>query len=512
MASQSHAEVAPVELSAFMNLGISDARISGAAQTVVSGVTLDSRAVIPGDMFAAITGHNSHGLQFVDEAVQRGAVAILTDAAGWSMINAEPPAELPIPVLVIPDARKWMGEVSHLIYGRAAEKLRLLGVTGTNGKTTTATMIESALVAAGRSAGFIGTTGVRIGAEVLNSSRTTPEATTLHELFAQMHDLGVSDVVMEVSSHAMSEYRIGGMHFEVVGFTNLSQDHLDYHGTMQEYFKAKSSLFRRDHASRGVVCIDSEWGERLVAEADIPIATVTASGKQADWSIELTTLTKARISGPMGEQVEVQLQLPGEFNRANAVLAYAMLRLIEIPSEAIVSAFSTVQVAGRLEKIEGSNGAAGIEGFVDYAHTPDAVQRVLTAVRELTDGQLIVVIGAGGDRDVTKRPLMGQIAASLADQLIVTDDNPRSEDPALIRAEILAGVEATVKAQNGSILEVGDRSLAITTAVKLARSGDVVVVLGKGHELGQEIDGVITPFDDRAILKVALEAINAGVQ
>jgi len=512
MASHSHAELAPVELSAFMSLGIPEVQLSGSAQTVVTGISLDSRDVNPGDMFAAITGHNSHGLQFVTEAIERGAVAILTDAAGWTKINGEPSLELQIPVLAIPDARKWMGTVANLIYGSSAEKLRLLGVTGTNGKTTTATMIEAALKASGRSTGFIGTTGVRFGEEVSKSFRTTPEATTLHELFAQMNDLGASDVVMEVSSHAMSEYRVGGIHFEIVGFTNLSQDHLDYHSTMENYFKAKSSLFRKDYASRGVVCIDSAWGERLVAETDIPISTVTATGKQADWSIELISLTKAKISGPLGEQAEVELQLPGEFNRANAVLAYAMLRLIDIPSQEIVSALKNVQVAGRLERIKGSNGAAGIEGFVDYAHTPDAVQRVLTAVRELTKGQVIAVMGAGGDRDVTKRPLMGQLAASLADQLVITDDNPRSENPALIRSEILAGVNGAFKVPSKSIHEVADRALAITTAVKLARPGDVVVVLGKGHELGQEIAGVMTPFDDRVVLELALEAINAGVR
>lgn len=512
MAHQSHPDSALVELSDLIRLGAPGTHLSGSATTIVTGMTLDSRDVNPGDMFAAITGHNSHGLQFVEEAVQRGAAAILTDAVGWNLITSGLPNELNIPVLVIPEARMWIGEVSSLIYGRAVEKLRLLGVTGTNGKTTTATMIEAALNAAGQSVGFIGTTGVRIGAEVLPSPRTTPEATTLHELFEQMSNLGVSDVVMEVSSHAMSEHRVGGMHFDIVGFTNLSQDHLDYHLTMEEYFKAKSLLFHADNASRGVVCIDTAWGERLAAEADIPISTVTATGKKADWAIELTSLTKARIIGPMGEQSEVELQLPGEFNRANAVLAYAMLRLIGIPSDVVISALSAVQVAGRLEKIQGSNGAAGVEGFVDYAHTPDAVQRVLTAVRELTDGQVIAVMGAGGDRDVTKRPLMGQVAASLADHLIVTDDNPRSEDSALIRAEILAGVSKQPNVPSGSILEVGDRSLAITTAVKLARSGDVVVVLGKGHELGQEIAGVVTPFDDRVVLRLALEEINAGVQ
>lgn len=512
MAHQSHAALAPVELSALMRLGIPDVRLFGSDRITVTGISLDSRVIDPGDAFAAIAGHLGHGVQHVQEAIQQGAVAILTDSAGWNLLDEDQTIEIDVPVLVIPDARIWIGEVSNVIYARAAEKLRLLGVTGTNGKTTTATMIEAGLIAAGRPTGFIGTTGVRIGAEVLDSPRTTPEATTLHALFAYMSDLGVSDVAMEVSSHAMSEHRVGGLHFEVVGFTNLSQDHLDYHLTMEEYFQAKCSLFHRDKASRGVVCIDTSWGERLAASADIPITTVSATGKQADWTIELASPHKSRIVGPMGEQVELQLLLPGEFNRANAVLAYAMLRAIDVPSDVVVSALSAVQVAGRLERVQGSDGAAGVEGFVDYAHTPDAVHAVLTAIRERTAGRIIAVVGAGGDRDTAKRPLMGQIAVSLADHIIVTDDNPRSEDPGLIRAAVLAGASAVSQSQGGSILEVGDRSLAISTAVKLANSGDVVVVLGKGHEQGQDVGGVITPFDDRVVLRSALQERNAGAR
>jgi len=317
---------------------------------------------------------------------------------------------------------------------------------------------------------------------------------------------------MEVSSHAMSEHRVGGMQFEVVGFTNLSQDHLDYHLTMEEYFEAKSQLFRPEYASSGVVCIDSAWGERLAVEATIPVITVSATGKKADWVIELTSEVASRITGPLGEQAELQLRLPGEFNRANALLAYAMLRLIDVPSLSIVQALNAVQVAGRLEQIQGSNGAAGVEGFVDYAHTPDAVERVLAAVRELTTGKVIAVMGAGGDRDAAKRPLMGQIAARLADHLVVTDDNPRSEVPALIRAAVLVGANTASEKQSALVLEVADRSLAISTAVKLANAGDVVVVLGKGHEQGQDVAGVVTPFDDRLVLRLALQEINAGVR
>ncbi|CAB4894474.1 MAG: UDP-N-acetylmuramoyl-L-alanyl-D-glutamate--2,6-diaminopimelate ligase [Actinobacteria bacterium] len=510
MENQFHTELAPVELSTLMRLGIAGAHLVGSAQSSVIGIVIDSREVTPGVMFAAITGHNGHGMQYLQEALERGAVAILTDPVGLEMFEKELAMNLDVPVVVIPDPRAWIGEIANAIYGGAAEKLRLLGVTGTNGKTTTATMIEAALINADRDVAFVGTTGIRIGTQVLDSSRTTPEATTLHSLFAHMLNVHVSDVVMEVSSHGLSEHRVGGMHFEVVGFTNLSQDHLDYHRTMEAYFEAKRQLFRPEHASRGVVCIDSTWGERLATEATIPVSTVSATGKKADWVIDLTSDARSKISGPLGEQAELQLLLPGEFNRANALLAYAMLRSIDVPSPAIVSGLNTVQVAGRLEQVQGSNGAAGIEGFVDYAHTPDAVERVLTAVRELTAGRVIVVLGAGGDRDATKRPLMGQMAARLADHLVVTDDNPRSEDPALIRAAVLAGANTASKKQGASVLEVGDRSLAITTAVKLASAGDVVVILGKGHEQGQDVAGVVTPFDDRVVLGAALLEINAG--
>jgi len=512
MENQFHSELAPVELSTLLRLGIAGAHLVGSEHTSVTGIVLDSREVTPGDMFAAITGHNGHGMQYLQESLKHGAVAILTDPAGWKMLEDDLPIKLDVPVLVIPEPRMWIGAVANVIYGSAAGKLRLLGVTGTNGKTTTATMIESALIAAGKSVAFVGTTGIRIGTQVLESSRTTPEATTLHSLFAHMVDVDVSDVVMEVSSHAMSEHRVGGMQFEVVGFTNLSQDHLDYHLTMEEYFEAKSQLFRPEYASSGVVCIDSAWGERLAVEATIPVITVSATGKKADWVIELTSEVASRITGPLGEQAELQLRLPGEFNRANALLAYAMLRLIDVPSLSIVQALNAVQVAGRLEQIQGSNGAAGIEGFVDYAHTPDAVERVLAAVRELTTGKVIAVMGAGGDRDAAKRPLMGQIAARLADHLVVTDDNPRSEVPALIRAAVLVGANTASEKQSALVLEVADRSLAISTAVKLANAGDVVVVLGKGHEQGQDVAGVVTPFDDRLVLRLALQEINAGVR
>lgn len=486
-----------ISLMDFQQLGISGLVIHGDAQVKISGIELDSRVVDPGDLFVAIEGHRSHGIEFLDAALARGAVALLTDAQGWDRLKG---TSLDIPIVVIEKARQYLGVIANLVYGRASEQLNVLGVTGTNGKTTTATMIEAALLTDGRTAAFVGTTGIRIGDADVESKRTTPEATTLHGLFAQMRELSVTDVVMEVSSHAMSEHRVGGLHFSVVGFTNLSQDHLDYHGSMEEYFSAKAGLFTPQYATQGVVCIDDAWGERLALLATIPVTTISLTGEKADWQAKSSPTGEVVFSGPNGESATLHLKLPGDFNRANALLAFVMLNRSGVAQSSIVSALENVQVAGRLEQVAASDGASGVRGIVDYAHTPDAVERAIAAVRESTQGKVIVVLGAGGDRDVAKRPLMGECAARLADQIIVTDDNPRSEDPAEIRASVLKGAR-TVSSLSGSDLhEVADRAEAIHQAVTLAHQGDVVLVLGKGHEQGQEIQGVVSPFDDREVL------------
>ena len=260
-----------------------------------------------------------------------------------------------------------------------------------------------------------------------------------------------------------------------------------------------------------MICIDDEWGERLASSVTIPVTTISVTGKPADWTAHLTADGLVQIAGPNGVAVSTALLLPGEFNRANALLAFVMLYSVDVAPEVISEAFSTVQVPGRLEQVSASNGAAQIRGIVDYAHTPDAIERVVAAVREATSGQLIVVVGAGGDRDVTKRPLMGQSAARLADRVIVTDDNPRSEDPVFIRASVLKGARAVSSMSGSALLEIGDRAEAIREAVSQARAGDVVLVLGKGHEQGQEINGIVTAFDDREILNRLLEVRNGDV-
>lgn len=458
------------------------------AGIVITGVTLDSRAARPGDLFAALPGHVRHGAMYAAAAMASGAAAVLTDAAGVELIDSAS-----VPVLVVTDPRAALGGIAQHVHGHPAQRMRMLGVTGTNGKTTVSYLLEAALRAAGQLTGLIGTVGIRIGDEEVPAARTTPEATDLAELLGSMVDARVDSVAMEVSSHAMSEHRIDGVRFDVLGFTNLSQDHLDYHGTMEAYFAAKSRAFAPGRAEFAVIGIDDPWGARLAQECQIAHWTWTATGAAADWSISAEA-DSCVVRGP-GETHRLRLRLPGEFNRANAVLAFAMLRRIGIEPDAIIEAFAEVVVPGRMERIEGG----GILGIVDYAHTPDAVERALIAARTATTGRLIAVIGAGGDRDPGKRPLMGAAAAALADAVIVTDDNPRSEDPARIREAVLAGARLT--GSSAQLEEVGDRRTAIERAVMIATAGDVVAVLGKGHESGQDVGGVIADFDDRAVLR-----------
>jgi len=496
--------VAPVALGALLQAVPSGAVIHGSPATGIGGVELDSRLIRQGDLFAALAGHREHGIIHAPEAVRNGAAALLTDDQGWAAWQSDEGFAAGIPVLVIEQAREWLGLVAEAIYSGGLEQLQLVGVTGTNGKTTVASMVEAGMRAAGMSTGFIGTTGVRIGTQAIDSVRTTPESTTIHALLAAMREQGVQGAAMEVSSHAMVEHRVGGLRFAAVGFTNLTQDHLDFHGTMESYFQAKSRLFTAEHADFAAICIDDHWGEQLAASTVIPKATVSISGKTADWTVQFDQARGWMVQAPDGRRASLALELPGSFNRANAALAIALLDRIGVPLATSTAALSRVHVPGRLEPVLAGSAGVGISGFVDYAHTPDAIGRVIAAVRELTEGHIIAVVGAGGDRDSAKRPLMGAMAARLADQVIVTDDNPRSEDPAAIRAAVLEGARTLAAVNGAMVLDVGPRKEAIQRAVELAAPGDVVLVLGKGHEQGQEVAGVVMPFDDRLVLAQAL--------
>jgi len=485
---------------------------------MVTGVSLDSRAIRPGDLYAALPGANVHGARFVAAAVGLGAVAVLTDPAGAALLDLLDPDQLTVPVLVVPEPRAALGEVSALVYGRASEALAMLGITGTNGKTTTAYLLDSALRALGRVTGLIGTVETRIGEERIKSVRTTPESADLHALLAMMLESVVDTCTMEVSSHALTLHRVDGVRFDVVAFTNLSQDHLDFHGSMEDYYLAKASLFTPERAVRGVVCVDDEWGRRLVRESAVPVVSISSGGDvPADWQIQSTASDESAfelVGG--GLRMSLRSALPGDFNRVNTAVAALVLLAAGYPADAIEAALAVdPHVPGRMERVlvegiqEGDQSRMPL-AVVDFAHTPVAVAAALKALRPNTSGSLVVVLGAGGDRDRGKRAAMGAAAAAHADLVVVTDDNPRSEDPATIRAAVLAGAlgepgsEPAGRRSAGWIREIGDRGAAIREAVAAAGKGDTVVVLGKGHESGQETAGVVHPFDDRAELRAAL--------
>lgn len=467
--------------------------LAGADRAVaVTGITLDSRSVEPGDLFAALPGAHAHGADFCAQARDRGAVAVLTD---------EQAEVAGLPALRARDPRSIVGALAAEVYGRPSEDLLMVGITGTNGKTTTAFLVEAGLRAAGYATGVIGTTGVRLGDSAVPASRTTPEAPELHALLAVMRERGIDAVAMEVSSHALSLGRVDGIMFDVAVFTNLSQDHLDFHGTMEDYFAAKASLFTPERARQAIIGVDDEWGARLARETTLP-ATTFALDHEADARC-------VALADDLGEQCltvrcdgldyEVIVGIPGRFNAANGLAAWTALHVLGLPEGALATAMRDVRVPGRMELVDEGQDFVAV---VDYAHSPDSVERVITSVQPAQGARRIVVLGCGGDRDRDKRPIMGRIASTLADVLIVTDDNPRSEDPADIRGAMLAGIVSP----RGQVREIADRREAIASAVAEARPGDVVLILGKGHEPGQEVGAVVHPFSDREELSMALRS------
>ncbi|MGH3880920.1 MAG: UDP-N-acetylmuramoyl-L-alanyl-D-glutamate--2,6-diaminopimelate ligase [Actinophytocola sp.] len=498
--------IAPVPLTTLV--ARADARLVAAPENVqdlaATGATLRAQHVLPGDLFAALPGARVHGADFADAAITAGAIAVLTDEAG-----AARPAirDSGIPVLVHDDPRGVLGSVAAWIYGEPSLRLAVLGVTGTSGKTTTTYMIEAGLKAAGHRTGLVGTVETRIAGERLASAFTTPEAPDLQALFAVMVERGVTHVPMEVSSHALALGRANGTRFAVGAFTNLSQDHLDFHPDMEDYFQSKALLFD-GRSTTEVVCVDGEWGKRLVTPHTVSVASLDVADGEADWTATGVRTSRAgeqsfTVHGPDGLRLAVTLPIPGTFNVANALLAAACLHSAGVAPADIAAGLATVEVPGRMERV-----ALGQEftAVVDYAHKPAAVALALDAMRGRTDGRLIVVLGCGGDRDQAKRPLMGEAAARRSDLLIVTDDNPRSEDPAAIRAATREGALEVPESERGEVVEVGDRRAAIGTAVDRAEPGDVVVIAGKGHETGQEIDGVVHPFSDHDELRAAIWA------
>lgn len=468
----------------------------------VTGITHDSRAVRPGDLYAALPGARLHGADFVTQAAGLGAVAVLTDPTG-----AERAAATGLPVLVVDDPRARMGELAATIYGRPGRDLLQIGITGTSGKTTTAYLVEGGLKAV-RNTGLIGTVEMRIGDERIKSERTTPEATDLQALFAVMRERGVEAVAMEVSSHALVLGRVDGCVFDIGVFTNLSPEHMEFHSDMEDYFRAKAQLFTPQRSRLGVVNADDEYGRRLAKEATVPVVTFSAEGHpDADWRAEDVQVgpmdSTFTAVGPKGERITARSPIAGPFNVANTLAAITALAAAGLDPQTAADGIAAVPgVPGRLERVDAGQPYLAV---VDYAHKTDAVESVLKALRKVTEGKLHIVLGCGGDRDTTKRAPMGAAAARLADTAVLTSDNPRSEDPLAILATMLEGAASVPAHERGEVQVFEDRAAAIAAAVSRAQPGDTVLVAGKGHEQGQDIAGVVRPFDDRQVLREAIQ-------
>jgi UDP-N-acetylmuramoyl-L-alanyl-D-glutamate--2,6-diaminopimelate ligase len=456
----------------------------------IRDLAFDNRAVQPGTLFFCVPGFTRDGHDFAPDAVARGAAALVVQR----------PLELGVPEVVVEDARATMAVAAARLFGDPTARLPVIGVTGTNGKTTTAFLVRSLLEAAGRRCGLLGTVTSVVAGEERQVVRTTPEAIDLQRTFREMLDGGDRACAMEISSHALELRRADGIHVAVAVFTNLTQDHLDFHPTMEEYFVAKRRLFASPLTDVRVVNVDDAYGRRLADEFG---AVTVAIDRPADYrAVDVRTGfggSACVFETPDGA-FELQVPLPGRFNVANALGAWAAVRALGVPAETLADAVQRAgRVPGRFEPVlEGQPFAV----LVDYAHTPDSLENVLRAARELADGRVIAVFGAGGDRDRGKRPLMGEIGARLADICLVTSDNPRSEDPEAIVAEVVAGAGGAANVEHDV-----DRRASIRRAVSLARPGDVVVIAGKGHEQGQEFaNGRKEPFDDVSVAREALRA------
>jgi UDP-N-acetylmuramoyl-L-alanyl-D-glutamate--2,6-diaminopimelate ligase len=486
------------DVAAQLSLGVLEPAV---ARLTVTGVSQSSRTVQPGDLYIAVPGARIHGARFGPAAVEGGAVAFLTDPDGAQMLT-----HLGRPCLVVPSPRQVMGEIASFVYGHPSRDVTLIGVTGTQGKTTTTQLLGAGAAGAGRRTAVVGTMGTWIDGKPVTSALTTPEAPDLHALLAVMRETGVQVCAMEVSSHAIVMGRVDGIVFDLAVFTNFGRDHLDFHASVGEYFEAKAELLTPARAARALVNADDPAVVRLAAEPRVPTRTFSSADRSADWWChDISSSAEGSdfaLTGPDGRELACHVSLPGGFNVTNAVTAIAGLGEVGLDPAAAAAAIAQVPtVAGRMESVEAGQPFSVI---VDYAHKPDAVTAALGALRAVTTGRLIIVVGAGGDRDQGKRPLMGEIGSRLADVLIVTDDNPRSEDPGAIRAAVIAGADEGA----ATVLDIGDRRAAIERALRDARPGDTVLIAGKGHETGQEIGESVLPFDDRQVAREVLGALS----
>jgi UDP-N-acetylmuramoyl-L-alanyl-D-glutamate--2,6-diaminopimelate ligase len=458
----------------------------------VRDLAYDSGAVGPGTLFFCVRGERADGHEFAGEAVERGAVALVVDS----------PVDVAVPQIVVRDTRVAMAPAAAEFFGQPSRELTVAGVTGTNGKTTTCFLLFAILAAAGRRPGLLGTIESRVGGERRAALRTTPEAIDVQRTLREMLDAGDRSCAMEATSHGAQLGRLDEVEFAALAFTNLSRDHLDFHGTVERYFDAKRSLFVNDDPPPAAINVDDAYGRRLAEELRTlghDRLITFGLGEEADVRAAELVLTNdgARLTAA---GIPLQTRLLGRFNVENVLAAVAVSRLLELPEDAIARGVESLRgVPGRFEAVDEGQPFAVV---VDYAHTPDSLETSLRTARELASGRVICVFGCGGDRDPGKRPLMGEVATRGADIVIVTSDNPRSEDPQEIADEIARGLEADVDVEL-------DRARAIGRAIEAARAGDVVLLAGKGHEHGQEVAGRTLPFDDREVAREALRRLAA---
>lgn len=462
---------------------------STAAQDIeIKEVRYDSRAVQPGDLFVAIRGYATDGHKYIAKAMEQGAAAVVCEEAPEG-----------VPAVVVENSRIALAEIAANRFGHPAESMVMLGVTGTNGKTTTTYLVEHIARVAGKRTGVIGTVGIRIGDEAEKSAHTTPESPDLQQLLARMRDARCDVVAMEVSSHALDLDRTWDAAFAVTAFSNLTQDHLDYHHTFEAYFEAKARLFSKDYPAKRVICIDDKWGKELLRRCSVAEDSVVTTGFDPSAQIHPVDVQYAPTHTTVTLDVRGSLHtfdypLVGKFNVENVMCAFGIGLQLGFPAETIVEALEEApQIPGRLERVSAPN-TGGVSVFVDYAHTPDALEKALASIMALTPGRTVCVFGCGGDRDASKRPIMGK-AALAADHAVVTSDNPRTEDPQAIIEDIVSGMSSGA----GRFEVEADRRAAIARAIAQAKPGDSILIAGKGHEDYQLVGDQVLSFDDRIV-------------
>lgn len=495
--------VQPVELALFAETFELTA-IGHLENIKLTGISMNTNDLRQGDLFVAMPGKKTHGANFIEKAIEQGAVAVVTDSAGIEQLG-----HIEIPVLKLENPRAHLGELAAFVYGNVAGNMpKLFATTGTNGKTSTSYLLEGILRQLGQVTGLTSTAERHIAGEVIVSRLTTPESPEMQALIARMREKGVTSVAIEVSAQALSQLRVDGLHFDVVGFTNLSHDHLDDYKDMQEYLEAKLPLFTKKRAKRGVVCLDTKYGKDFVKQSEIPVVTITSElGVNADWHVAVTAetpkYTSFVLAGPDGVNIRSKVSLLGAHMAANAGLAIVMLIEAGFKAEEIAKAIEhgiDAYLPGRTERVTGETGP---DVYVDFGHSPDAFLNTLAAVRKVTDGKLFMVFGADGDRDATKRPAMAQVAAEGCDVLVITDHHPRFEDPASIRKTLVDCARAAKP--NLEIYEVSPPEAAIRKAVSMAKPGDAILWAGPGHQDYRDIRGVRTPYSARHEARQALK-------